>query len=221
MTATIPAVPLMGQPRSPRCQATIAPTAASNQALPVSRLAARSDRSVVYGLAAVDGRGRLANGAVLAALAWRSSVRLDIQEIRGLILISATANGRHRLTLRGTLPCRAVSGGGAVWRRATASCWLPNPPMGCLWRIRRPRWMRWSPGSGRSGLVVRAHEPPPSPGDGPGRAGRGKAPPGQDGNLAPRPGLVFNCRRLWRGSGASWLVPRSRACGTSAGCGSC
>lgn len=104
VTAAIPAVvPLVGQPGPFRPHATTAPVATSNQALPVTRLAARSDRSAVYGLAAVDGRGRLANGAVLAALGWRSSVRLDIRESRGLILITATTNGRHRLTLRGHL----------------------------------------------------------------------------------------------------------------------
>ncbi|MEV6227980.1 AbrB/MazE/SpoVT family DNA-binding domain-containing protein [Saccharopolyspora shandongensis] len=42
---------------------------------------------MVYGLAAVDGRGRIADQAVLRALGWTPGTRLAIRESRRLLII--------------------------------------------------------------------------------------------------------------------------------------
>jgi hypothetical protein len=57
----------------------------------------------VYGLAALDCRGRIADQAVLRALGWSPGTRLDIREIRGLLVIHTHAHGVSHVTSQGHL----------------------------------------------------------------------------------------------------------------------
>ncbi|MFY9809593.1 MAG: hypothetical protein WAK86_20360, partial [Pseudonocardiaceae bacterium] len=58
---------------------------------------------VVYGLAAVDCRGRVADRAVVLALGWTPGTRLDIRQIRGLLIIRADTHGVFSVTAQGHL----------------------------------------------------------------------------------------------------------------------
>ncbi len=58
---------------------------------------------VVYGLAAVDCRGRVADRAVVHALGWTPGTRLDIREIRGLLIIRGDTHGVFSVTAQGHL----------------------------------------------------------------------------------------------------------------------
>jgi hypothetical protein len=55
----------------------------------------------VYGLAAVDDRGRIADHAIVKMLGWRADTRLDIRVIGGLIVVATGAAGAWSLTNRG------------------------------------------------------------------------------------------------------------------------
>ncbi len=57
----------------------------------------------MYGLAAVDCRGRVADRAVVGALGWVSGTRLDIGESGGLLVVRADAHGGFSLTRQGHL----------------------------------------------------------------------------------------------------------------------
>lgn len=59
--------------------------------------------SAVYGMAAVDCRGRVADRAVLTALSWTPGTRLDIREACGLLLISRDDHGVFTVTKQGHL----------------------------------------------------------------------------------------------------------------------
>jgi hypothetical protein len=76
---------------------------AGRRPLPVARLAVTRLRSTVYGLAAVDDRGRVADHAVVAALGWGSGTRLDVHESGGLVLIRADRQGVFSVTGQGHL----------------------------------------------------------------------------------------------------------------------
>jgi hypothetical protein len=54
--------------------------------------------SVVYGLAAVDCRGRVADHAIIAALGWLPGSRLDIRESGGLLVIRPDVHGVFSVT---------------------------------------------------------------------------------------------------------------------------
>jgi hypothetical protein len=71
--------------------------------LPVPRLSALRARSTVYGFAAVDGRGRIADGAVVRAMGWVAGTRLDIRESAGVVLVSHGRQGVFALTGQGHL----------------------------------------------------------------------------------------------------------------------
>ncbi|MEU5261991.1 AbrB/MazE/SpoVT family DNA-binding domain-containing protein [Amycolatopsis sp. NPDC021455] len=57
----------------------------------------------MYGLAAVDCRGRVADHAIIAVLGWRPGARLDIRESRGLLVIRPDARGVFSVTKQGHL----------------------------------------------------------------------------------------------------------------------
>jgi hypothetical protein len=59
----------------------------SGRILPLAALAPARVVSAVYGVAAVDRDGRVADAAVIGALGWVPGPRLDIRESRGLILV--------------------------------------------------------------------------------------------------------------------------------------
>jgi hypothetical protein len=58
---------------------------------------------LVYGLAAMDCRGRLADRAVLAALGWVAGTRLDFRQTAGLLLVSTHPHGVFEVTGQGHL----------------------------------------------------------------------------------------------------------------------
>jgi hypothetical protein len=60
-------------------------------------------KAVVYGMAAVDCRGRVADRAVLAALGWAAGTRLQIREAGGRLLVRADTHGVFRVTSQGHL----------------------------------------------------------------------------------------------------------------------
>ncbi|GHG41760.1 MULTISPECIES: hypothetical protein [Amycolatopsis] len=59
--------------------------------------------TVVYGLAAVDCRGRVAHHAVITALGWLPGIRLDIHESCGLLVLRPDAQGVFSVTNEGHL----------------------------------------------------------------------------------------------------------------------
>jgi hypothetical protein len=65
----------------------------------------------VYGLAAVDCRGRIADQAVLRALGWLPGTCVEIREARGLLVIHAEPRGVFCVTVRLPKfhPCRSSS----------------------------------------------------------------------------------------------------------------
>jgi hypothetical protein len=70
--------------------------------LPLARLAAGvRSVAVVYGVAAVDCRGRIADRLVTGALGWAPGMRLSIREDRGLILLAGDERGVFSLTPQG------------------------------------------------------------------------------------------------------------------------
>lgn len=81
---------------------------AGQRPLPVSRLAVTRLRSTVYGLAAVDDRGRVADHTVVRALGWGSGIRLEIREIGGLVLVRADRQGVFSMTGQGHLRLPAM-----------------------------------------------------------------------------------------------------------------
>jgi hypothetical protein len=79
--------------------------------LPVVPLVALRTRSTVYGMAAVDDRGRLADHVVVQALGWRAGTRLDVRIVDRLIVVAASVAGVCGVTVRGHVRLPV-----AVWR---------------------------------------------------------------------------------------------------------
>jgi hypothetical protein len=71
--------------------------------LPLPSLSTRRASSVVYGLAVVDCRGRVADRAVVSALGWVSGTRLNIRESGGLLVLRADGHGVFSVTKQGHL----------------------------------------------------------------------------------------------------------------------
>jgi hypothetical protein len=76
--------------------------------LPLAPLAIVRDRGTVYGVAAVDSRGRIADHHVMAALGWMAGTRLDVRESGGLILVRANREGVFSVTSQGHLRLSAT-----------------------------------------------------------------------------------------------------------------
>jgi hypothetical protein len=62
----------------------------------------------VYGLSAVDARGRIADRAVMAALGWEPGRRLEVRAVRTLVTIRAAAGGTACVTSQGYLRLPAL-----------------------------------------------------------------------------------------------------------------
>ena len=109
-------VPALALP--PRSDHTRSPRTGSRRPLPVAALIAQRDRSPVYGLAAVDSRGRVADHLVVQALGWQRGTPLTTLMTGGLILVTATEDGQLAVSSQGRvhLPaavrhaCRIVPG---------------------------------------------------------------------------------------------------------------
>jgi hypothetical protein len=98
---------------------------------------------LVYGLAALDDRGRVADRVVLRALGWSAGLRLAIEETGGALTVRTDPHGNHQVTGQGHLrlpaPLRhryslAPRGPCAASRRSR-----PIPPHHLPTRSARPR----------------------------------------------------------------------------------
>jgi hypothetical protein len=71
--------------------------------LPLPDLPTPQSRVMVYGLAALDASGRIADRAVVRALGWAPGTRLHIQEGGGLIVVRLDRQGVFTVTGQGHL----------------------------------------------------------------------------------------------------------------------
>jgi hypothetical protein len=71
--------------------------------LPLPSLPPRRTSTVVYGLSALDDRGRVADRVIMRALGWSAGLRLDIQESAGLLTVATDPAGSHQVTSQGHL----------------------------------------------------------------------------------------------------------------------
>jgi len=87
--------------------------------LPLPTVPTPRANATVYGLAAVDCRGRVTDQTVLHALGWAPGTRLDIRETHGLLVIRTHAHGVFSVTNLGHPPatrsCPQLSAAAAVW----------------------------------------------------------------------------------------------------------
>ncbi|WP_297538054.1 AbrB/MazE/SpoVT family DNA-binding domain-containing protein [Amycolatopsis sp.] len=92
----IPATPLQRDGHATGLPATL-------RTLPLPSVPTPRTNTAVYGLAAVDRRGRIADHAIVHALGWQPGTRLDIRETHGLLLIHADPRGVFSVTKQGHL----------------------------------------------------------------------------------------------------------------------
>ncbi len=78
-------------------------SSAARRTLPLPTLPTPRTSSVVYGLAAVDCRGRVADHTVVTALGWVPGTRLDIRETQRLLVIRTDTHGVFSVTKQGHL----------------------------------------------------------------------------------------------------------------------
>jgi hypothetical protein len=66
-------------------------------------LIARRSSTVVYGLSALDDRGRVADRVVMRTLGWSAGLRLDIHETAGVLTALTAPDGAYQVTNQGHL----------------------------------------------------------------------------------------------------------------------
>lgn len=71
--------------------------------LPLPSLISRRASSVVYGLAALDDRGRVADRVVMRTLGWSAGLRLGIAETGGVLAVRPGPQGAYQVTGQGYL----------------------------------------------------------------------------------------------------------------------
>lgn len=112
-------------------------TSAPRRALPLPALPQLRTSGVVYGMAAVDCRGRVADRSVLAALGWTPGTNLNIHHAQGLLAFRCDLHGVLTITPQGHLripaPQRhryALAAGDRVLLAAHPSCGvlIVHPP---------------------------------------------------------------------------------------------
>lgn len=69
----------------------------------------RRRSTVLYGMAAVDDRGRVADRHILSALNWDTGIRLSMREHDGLLVVAADPHGVFTLTKQGYLRLPAAA----------------------------------------------------------------------------------------------------------------
>ena len=75
----------------------------AGRSLPLPSLITRRTTALVYGFSALDDRGRLGDRTIMLALGWSAGLRLDISEIRGLLVIRSQQHGEFHVTGQGHL----------------------------------------------------------------------------------------------------------------------
>ncbi|MFI5843920.1 hypothetical protein ACIA8K_29900 [Catenuloplanes sp. NPDC051500] len=84
LEALIPS-PVLGEPD--------APSPVPRKALPLARLQARRSGRLVYGLATLDMKGRVADRVLMRELGWEPGTRLDMRERGALLFITEDEAG--------------------------------------------------------------------------------------------------------------------------------
>ena len=100
ISPVVPALPGFGVPVA-ASDAAVAPLV--RRPLPLPSLISGRTSTVVYGLAALDERGRIADRVVLRALGWSAGQRLVIGEIGGVLTVHADPMGAYQVTGQGHL----------------------------------------------------------------------------------------------------------------------
>lgn len=91
-------------PASGRAAAgSVAPMVRGPLPLPLPTLPPGRTSTVIYGLAAVDDRGRVADRVVLRSLGWSAGLRLDIDEAAGVLTVTTDPDGGYQITNQGNL----------------------------------------------------------------------------------------------------------------------
>ena len=80
----------------------------AHRSLPLPSLIMRRTTALVYGLSAVDDRGRLADRTILQALGWSAGLGLDISETNGRLVICPREHGAFHVTGQGHLRIPAL-----------------------------------------------------------------------------------------------------------------
>lgn len=103
-----PAISPVVPPLLPRSSGRVAAGGSSGLSLvraplPLPSLISRRTSRLVYGLAALDDRGRVADRVVMRALAWHARQRLAIEETGGVLTVRPDPDGDQQVTGQGHL----------------------------------------------------------------------------------------------------------------------
>jgi hypothetical protein len=129
--------------------------------LPLPTLSPRRTSTVVYGLSALDDRGRLADRVIMRTLGWSAGLCLDIRETAGVLTVLTDPTGVYQVTGQGHLRLPAALRHRCGLRAGDALSWLPTPS-GPGWTSTRPQyWTPSYPGSPPRQRVVSPHDHPP------------------------------------------------------------
>ncbi|WP_446215727.1 hypothetical protein [Micromonospora sp. IBHARD004] len=90
------------------------PPAARRPPLPLPVLPSPRAGTMVYGLAAIDSSGRIADRTVIRALGWAPGTRLHIREGSGVIVVRLDRQGVFTVTGQGHLHLPSAPG----WARS-------------------------------------------------------------------------------------------------------
>jgi hypothetical protein len=79
------------------------PGPAARRALPLPSAPPSRTSTAIYGMAAVDCRGRIADHTIVSSLGWNPNARLDIRPSGGLLAIRPSPDGVLGITKQGHL----------------------------------------------------------------------------------------------------------------------
>ncbi|MFF0721828.1 hypothetical protein [Micromonospora sp. NPDC003816] len=100
--------------------------------LPMSSLPERCTSPRVYGVAALEGSGRLRDRFVVGALGWRPGTRLDIRERAGIVVVRGDDQGVFRLTGQGHVRLPAAVRHWCALRSGDRLLLVADPAVGLL-----------------------------------------------------------------------------------------
>jgi hypothetical protein len=80
----------------------------AGEPLPLPTLVPQRTTTCVYGLAALDVHGRLADRTIMQALGWSPGRRLHLREAAGLVVVQAHPDGEFQITRQGHLRLPAL-----------------------------------------------------------------------------------------------------------------